>query len=101
MSPAKLKGKALPELREILKESTREELIALVAALVAVEPLFRASEIAALSRRPKRTVLSAIKARKMGPYFCFGPNSLAVPASGVNAWRGAFLVDATTNGRAG
>ncbi len=98
MNPAKLQGKSLPEIRALLKDAGRDELIAVLASLATVEPLFRPSEIAVLCKKRRRDVLAAIKAKRLGDYFCFGANSLAVPASGVNAWRDSFRVRAS-NGK--
>lgn len=85
----------------LLKDHSRDELVALLAAVATVEPLFKPSEIAALSKRPRREVLAAIKAGKFGDYFCFGPNSLAVTAGSVNAWRRQFLVPASGDPKGG
>ena len=91
----KLHGKSLEQLRMALAGKSREELLALLAAAVAVEPLYKPGEIAALSKMRRRDVLSAIKAGKFGGYFLRGANSLAVPASGVNAYRASFFVKPT------
>ena len=92
MSPAKLRGKSADEVREILKGCERDELLGLLTQLVALEPLYRPAEIAALSRRGRREVLRDISAGKMGDYYAFGANSIGVPASGVKAWRERFRV---------
>ncbi len=91
---AKLRGRSFAEIREILTKTSRDELIVIVAALATIEPLFKPSEIRALVHRRQRDILADIKAGKFGDYFCFGPNSLAVPTSGVNAWLARFRVRA-------
>jgi len=88
----RLRGKPITELRELLAGVDREELIRLLSITLSVEPTMRASEIAAVSQRPRAAVLRAIRNHEMGDYFCFGENSLTVPVSGVNRWRDGFKV---------
>ena len=88
----KLIGKSLPEIHELVKDHTREELDALLAKSLAVEPLFKPSEIAVLTGCRRRDVLKAIRAGAMGDYYLRGANSISVPASGVNEWRRGFMV---------
>ncbi len=87
-----LSGKSPDQIRAALAKARREELIDCITRLVAVEPLYKAAEIAALSKLNRRAVLDDISSGKFGDYFCRAGNSLAVPASGVHAWRERFRV---------
>jgi len=87
-----LKGKTREEIELKLVNKSRSELIDLIHSLVAVEVLLKPAEIAARSCINKRAVLRDIKAGRFGDYICRSENSLAVPISGVNAWRQRFIV---------
>jgi hypothetical protein len=87
-----LRGKTREEIELKLASKTRSELLDLIYSLVTVEPLLKPSEIAARSCLNKRAVLRDIRDGKFGTYFCRADNSIAVPVSGVNAWRRRFLV---------
>ncbi len=87
-----LSGKSPEQIRAALAKARRDELIDCITRLAAVEPLYKAAEIAALSKLNRRAVLDDISAGKFGDYFCRAGNSLAVPASGVHAWRERFRV---------
>ncbi len=91
----KLRGKTLDEIRQQCADLEKSELIALLWSALSVEPLYRASEIAVLTKRPRRVVLDDMNAGKMGDLYVFGKQSLAVAASGVNAWRAQFRVSAS------
>lgn len=97
MTVAKLKGKPLADVRELLKDESREELIALVFAAVTVEPLFRAPELGKLLGRRVRDIRADMNAGKFGDLFCFGSSSLAVTSSGVRSYLQRFRV--AKNGR--
>src|SRR5437868_1674439 len=88
----KLAGKTREELETLLRNSSRSDLIDVIFSLTTVEQLFKPSEIAARSCINKRAILRDIRDGKFGDYFCRAENSIAVPASGVNKWRGGFLV---------
>lgn len=87
-----LRGKTREQLGSVLAHKSRAELIDLVHSLVTVEHLFKPAEIAARSCLNKRAVLRDIRDGKFGYYYCRAENSIAVPASGVNAWRNGFRV---------
>ena len=89
-----LRGKTREQVDTALAHKSRSELIDLIYSLVTVEELFKPSEIAARSRLNKRAVLRDIRDGKFGDYYCRAENSIAVPASGVNAWRNNFRVPA-------
>ena len=91
-----LRGKTREQLEAILAHKSRAELIDLIYSLVAVEVLLKPAEIAARSCINKRAVLRDIKAGRFGDYICRSENSLAVPISGVNAWRQRFIVRVKT-----
>jgi len=93
----KLSGKTREQLGAALAQKSRSELIDLIYSLVTVEQLLKPAEIAARSCLNKRAVLRDIRAGKFGPYFVRAENSIAVPASGVNAWRKTFMVPANRN----
>src|SRR5262245_3313729 len=93
----KLSGKTREQLEAALAQKSRSELIDLIYSLVTVEQLLQPAEIAARSCLNKRAVLRDIRAGKFGPYFVRAENSIAVPASGVNAWRKTFMVPAKRN----
>src|SRR5256885_2164462 len=93
----KLAGKSREELEQLLRNTTRSELIDLIFSLVTVEQAFKPSEIAARSCLNKRAVLRDIRDGKFGPYFCRADNSISVPASGVNEWRNSFRVPVKQN----
>lgn len=92
-----LRGKTREQLEAALAHKSRSELLDLVHSLVTVEQLFKPSEIAARSCLNKRAVLRDIRDGKFGDYYCRAENSIAVPASGVNEWRGKFRVPANGN----
>jgi hypothetical protein len=87
-----LAGKTREEIERVLKSQSRSELLDIIASLTQVEQLFKPAEIARRSAVNKRAVLKDIRDGKFGPYVCRAENSIAVPASGVNAWRQRFLV---------
>ena len=87
-----LLGKTREEIDRYVRGKSRSELIEIIYSLSTVEPLLKPSEIAARSCVNKRIVLRAIRDGALGPYICRADNSIAVPASGVNAWRRRFLV---------
>ena len=89
-----LRGKTREQLETALAHKSRSELIALIYSLVTVEQLLKPAEIAARSCLNKRAVLRDIRDGKFGDYFCRAENSIAVPASGVNKWRGTYRVPA-------
>ena len=89
-----LKGKTRTQVESSLANKSRAELLDLIFSLVTVEQLFKPSEIAARSCINKRAVLRDIRDGKFGDYFIRAENSIAVPASGVNAWRNRFCVPA-------
>ncbi len=95
MTLNKLRGKSLDEVRAKCADLEKAELTTLLWSALSVEPLYRASEIAVLTKRPRRVVLDDMNAGKMGDLYVFGKQSLAVAASGVNAWRAQFRVSAT------
>jgi hypothetical protein len=87
-----LRGKTREQIEVTLTSKSRAELLDLIFSLVAVEQLFKPAEIAARSCLNKRAVLRDIRDGKFGEYYCRAENSIAVPTSGVNAWRRAFRV---------
>src|SRR4051794_24974576 len=87
-----LAGKTREEIEQQLKRKSRSELLDVIASLADVEQLLKPAEIARRSCLNKRAVLQDIRDGKFGPYICRAANSIAVPASGVNAWRRRFLV---------
>jgi hypothetical protein len=87
-----LRGKTREEIELKLVNKSRSELIDLIHSLVTVEILLKPTEIAARSCINKRAVLRDIRAGRLGDYFCRAENSIAVPISGVNAWRQRFIV---------
>jgi hypothetical protein len=89
-----LRGKSLEQIEVALRHKSRSELINLIYSVVTVEQLLKPAEIAARSCLNKRAVLRDIRDGKFGDYYCRAENSLAVPASGVNAWRNNFRVPA-------
>lgn len=89
-----LRGKTREEVEAALKGKSRSELIDTIHSVATVEQLFKPTEIAARSCLNKRAVLRDIRDGKFGDYFCRAENSIAVPASGVNAWRRSFRVPA-------
>jgi hypothetical protein len=92
-----LRGKTREQLDTALAHKSRSELLDLIYSLVTVEQLLKPSEIAARSCLNKRAVLRDIRDGKFGDYFCRAENSIAVPASSVNAWRRRFLVSRKQN----
>jgi hypothetical protein len=92
----RLSGKTRSEIEAALAGKSRAELIDLIFSLATVEQLFKPAEIASRTCINKRAVLRAIRDGKFGEYFCRAENSIAVPASGVNAWRQTFCVPAKT-----
>ena len=88
----KLAGKTREELERLLASKSRAELLDILFSFTTVEQLLKPSEIAARTCINKRAVLRDIRDGKFGPYFCRAENSIAVPASGVNAWRQSFCV---------
>ena len=87
-----LRGRTREQIELLLANESRAELLDRIFSLVIVEPLFKPSEIAARSCVNERTVLRDIRDGKFGDYFVRAENSIAVPASGVNAWRDSFCV---------
>ena len=87
-----LRGRTREELERLLAGKSRAELLDLVFSLTTVEQLLKPSEIATRSCINKRAVLRDIRDGKFGECFCRADNSIAVPASGVNAWRQRFRV---------
>lgn len=87
-----LKNKSLEEIKKLTREHTRDEMCGLLHRAYSVEPMYKPAEIALLCRRPRTAVLEAIRSGKMGDYFVFGENSLAVPASGVQQWLREFRI---------
>ncbi len=87
-----LQGKSREQLEAALATKSRAELLDLIFSLVTVEQLFKPAEIARRCCLNKRAVLRDIRDGKFGDYYCRAENSIAVPASGVNAWRRSFLV---------
>jgi hypothetical protein len=96
-----VRGKTREEIERPLADRSRPELLDLIFSLVTVEQLFKPSEIVARSCLNKRAVLRDIRDGKLGDYFVRAENSIAVPASGVNAWCENFRVpggDSTVSG---
>ena len=93
-----LQGKTREQIERALAGESRSELIDLIASLVTVEQLLKPSVIAARSCLNKRAVLRDIREGKFGEYYCRAENSIAVPVSGVNAWRRTFRVPANNGG---
>jgi hypothetical protein len=87
-----LKGRTREQIELLLANESRAELLDRIVSLVTVEQLFKPSEIAARSCLNKRAVLQDIPDGKSGDYFVRAENSIAVPASGVVAWRDRFRV---------
>src|SRR5437868_547046 len=92
-----LRGKSKEQIEAILASKCRAELLNLIFSLVTVEQLLKPAEIAARSCLNKRAVLRDIRDGKFGDYYCRAENSIAIPASGVNAWRRTFRVPANGN----
>ena len=93
-------GKSREEIAAALANKSRADLIDLIFSLLTVEQLLKPSEIAKRSCLNKRAVLRDIRDGKFGDYYCRAENSIAVPASGVNQWRRAFLVPANPSAAA-
>lgn len=89
-----LRGKTREQIEAALANRSRAELLDLICSLVTVEQLFKPADIARRSCLNKRAVLRDIREGKFGDYYCRAENSIAVPASGVNAWRRKFRVSA-------
>ncbi len=89
-----LAGKTREQIKRQLAGKSRSDLLDLIFSLRTVEQLLKPSEIAARSCLNKRAVLRDIRDGKFGDYYCRAENSIAVPASGVNAWRRSFRVPA-------
>src|SRR4051812_29458316 len=87
-----LAGKTREEIERLLQSKTRADLLDLIFSLATVEQLFKPAEIASRSCLNKRAVLRDIRDGKFGDYFLRAENSIAIPASGVNAWRRKFRV---------
>jgi hypothetical protein len=87
-----LHGKSRDEIEAVLAKKSRVELLDMIFSLVTVEQFFKPAEIAARTCLNKRAVLRDIRDGKFGDYFCRAENSIAVPASGVNAWRRSYRV---------
>lgn len=96
-----LAGKSREEIERVLANASRADLLDMVFSLATVEQLFKPSEIASRSCINKRAVLRDIRDGKFGEYYCRAENSIAVPASGVNAWRRSFRVPAKADGNNG
>jgi hypothetical protein len=95
-----LTGKTREQIGTALRNHTRAELLEVIYSLSTVEPLLKPAEIAARSAVNKRAVLREIRDGKFGPYICRAENSIAVPASGVNAWLRRFTVTPMKKGGA-
>ncbi len=93
----KLADKTREHIEHALADRSRSELLDIIFSLATVEQLFKPTEIAARSCVNKRAVLRDIRDGKFGDYFVRAENSIAVPASGVNAWRRSFCVPAKPN----
>ena len=89
-----LAGKTREEIERLLQGKSRHELFDIIFSLTTVEQLFKPAEIAKRSCLNKRAVLRDIRAGKFGNYYCRAENSIAISASGVNAWRRSFCVPA-------
>jgi hypothetical protein len=87
-----LLGKTREEIERAVASKSRADLIDVIYSMASIEPLLKPADIAARSCLNKRAVLRDIRAGKFGDYYCRAENSIAVPASGVNAWRRRFLV---------
>ncbi len=87
-----LAGKTREEIEAAMAGKPRDALIDVIYSLATVEQLFKPAEIAIRSCVNKRVVLRDIRDGKFGDYFVRAENSIAVPASGVNAWRRSFCV---------
>ena len=87
-----LAGKSREEIERMLANASRADLLDRIYSLATVEQLFKPTEIASRSCMNKRAVLRDIRDGKLGEYYCRAENSIAVPASGVNAWRRSFRV---------
>jgi hypothetical protein len=90
----KLFGRTREQIESALAGKSRPELIDIIFSLTTVEQLFKPAEIARRSCLNKRAVLRDIRDGKFGDYYCRAENSIAVPASSVNAWRNNFRVPA-------
>src|ERR1043166_1817334 len=88
----KLNGKTREEIEAALRHHSRSDLLDVVYSLATAEPVLKPSEIASRLSLNKRSVLKDIRAGKFGPYLVRSENSVAVPLSGVNAWKRRFLV---------
>lgn len=88
----KLRGKTRDEIEVALANKSRADLLYLISSLLTVEQLLKPGEIAARSCLNKGAVLRDIRDGKFGDYYCRAENSIAIPASGVNAWRRTFRV---------
>ena len=93
-----LVGKTREQIRAALASKTREELLDMICSLATVEQLYKPAQIASLSCVNKRAVLRDLRDGKFGEYYCRAENSVAIPSSGVNAWRRRFLVPVKGNG---
>jgi hypothetical protein len=93
-----LAGKTREQLQVLLASKSRAELLDLIFSLVTVEQWLKPGDIAQRSCLNKRAVLRDIRDGKFGDYYCRAENSIAVPASGVNAWRRTFCVPAKHGG---
>lgn len=89
-----IRGKTREQIEVALASKSRAELFDLIFSLVTVEQLLKPTEIAARTCINKRAVLRDIREGKFGNYYCRAKNSIAVPLSGVNAWRRTFCVPA-------
>jgi len=90
-----LSGKSREEIKRSLACKTRDELIDIIFSLSTVEQHFKAAEIASRSGMTKRTILADIHAGRFnGEYYKRAGNQITVSASGVNAWRRGFRVEA-------
>jgi len=93
-----LRGKTREQIEAALANKSRAKLLDLLYSLVTIEQFFKPAEIAARTCLNKRAVLRDIRDGKFGDYYCRAENSIAVPASGVNAWRQSFRVPGTKTG---
>src|SRR5262249_40148496 len=90
-----LYGKSPQEIEEALVGKSRRQLIDIIVSQSTVEQHFKAGEIASRSGMTKRTVLADIHAGRFnGEYYKRAGNQITVSASGVNAWRRSFRVEA-------
>ena len=78
-----LSGKTRDEVIRALTHKNRAELLDIICSLIAVEQLFKPSEIATRVHVNKRAILRDIRDGKFGDYYCRAENSIVVPGE----WR--------------